>query len=399
VAPVLSPWRPRLIVLQPTPYCNINCEYCYLQNRNDRTVMPDAVIRAIRDKIFSRISPDAAPTIVWHAGEPTVAPISWYENAYAVLRPASPAQAVFSLQSNGVFLPDDWIAFLERTETRIGLSIDGPQKFHDARRKTRAGGPTWSLVMRTLKKLQSAGFDPTVISVLHPSSLDAPQEYFSFYRDNEIHQASFSIDETEGANLASSFDGFDFRPKMVEFLRTILKLALSESYPLYVKEIERIAHRLVEGGGIENEQVEPWQVVVVGANGDISTFSPEFMELRCPEYNNFCFGNILRDDLDSILENAFFVRARDEIAAGVEACQNTCRYFGVCGGGAPANKMVENGSLRSTATSFCSLSIQAAADALLEFISEAAPGGQEARLSRLPADGWGDHGFRLNPVP
>ena len=27
----------RLLVLQPTPYCNLDCDYCYLPSRNDRS--------------------------------------------------------------------------------------------------------------------------------------------------------------------------------------------------------------------------------------------------------------------------------------------------------------------------------------------------------------------------
>src|SRR5262249_1720353 len=78
LARVLTPrWAPRLIILQPTPYCNISCSYCYLGSRDDRRLMPRKVVDAVRDKIFSRLAPDAAPTIVWHAGEPTTAPISW----------------------------------------------------------------------------------------------------------------------------------------------------------------------------------------------------------------------------------------------------------------------------------------------------------------------------------
>ena len=98
--------HPRLIVLQPTPYCNINCDYCYLQSRNDRAVMTPAVLEAITAKILPRLAPDAAPTIVWHAGEPTVVPLSWYEHAYAMLRPALPVAAAFSLQSNGISVSD-----------------------------------------------------------------------------------------------------------------------------------------------------------------------------------------------------------------------------------------------------------------------------------------------------
>jgi uncharacterized protein len=365
-------WSPSLIVLQPTPYCNINCEYCYLHARNDRRLMSREVVDAVRDKIISRLSPDCAPAVVWHAGEPTVAPLSWYEYAHDRLRSAAPRKTTFLLQSNGVSIPDRWIEFLRRTDTQIGLSIDGPQCFHDARRKTKAGGPTWSLVMRTLGRLQAAGLDPRVISVLHPACLSAPREYYEFYRANNITHVSFSIDEAEGANRTSSFDGFDYKPKMVDFIQHLLNLAYADGYTLYIREVERIAHILTTGEPAANEQVEPWQVIVVAANGDVTSFSPEFMEITSARHNNFCFGNILRDEFEDLAENPFFTRIRDEIGLGVELCRKSCAYFGLCGGGAPVNKMFENKSLASGETSFCRLSIQAPADALIQFLSDKA---------------------------
>jgi uncharacterized protein len=362
--------QPRLIVLQPTPYCNINCEYCYLRNRDDRAVMAPAVLEAITTKILPRISPDAEPSIVWHAGEPTVVPLSWYERAYGLLRPTLPKGAAFSLQSNGISISDEWIGFLKRSDTHIGLSIDGPQRFHNMRRKTRAGGPTWALVVNNLRRLQAAGIFPNVISVLHPSALGAAAEFYRFYCEHGIEEVSFSIDEAEGANGTSTFEGSDKEP-VIAFLNEMLHLAWRDGYLLHIREVERVAHRLTAGGTTDNEQIEPWQVIVVAANGDVTTFSPEFMELRSRAHNDFCFGNILRDDFDEILKDAAFTRARDEIARGIEACRD-CRYFGLCGGGAPANKMMENGSLASRETLFCRLSIQAAADAMLDFLESTA---------------------------
>jgi uncharacterized protein len=362
--------RPRLIVLQPTPYCNINCDYCYLRNRDDRAVMAPAVLEAIQNKILPRLAPDATPAIVWHAGEPTVVPLSWYERAYAVLRPSLPQAATFTLQSNGISLSEPWIDFLKRSDTQIGLSIDGPQRFHDRRRKTRAGGPTWSLVVRNLRRLQDAEIHPHVISVLHPAALTAAEEFYRFYRDHGVEQVGFSIDEAEGANAASSFDGCD-KERMAEFITDILHFAYRDGYPLRIREVERVAHRLAAGGAADNEQVEPWAVIVVAANGNVTSFSPEFMELRSAAHDDFCFGNVLRDSFEDILQNGAYLRTRDEIAQGIEACR-TCRYFGVCGGGAPANKMMENGTLASRETLFCRLSVQSAADALLQFLADTA---------------------------
>ena len=368
-------WRPVLIVLQPTPFCNISCDYCYLRSRNDRTIMSADVVGAIRDRIFPRISPDSAPAIIWHAGEPTVVPVSWYRHAYSELRRTAPSQANFSVQSNGVSLSSEWLCFLKETETQVGLSIDGPQMFHDMRRKTRNGKGTWALVMQTLLELQAAHIHPNVVTVLHPLSLQAADEYFEFYRDNGITHVSFSIDEAEGCNSTSSFDRADQRDGIAEFLFSLLKRACVEQYPLHIKEVERIASVLA-GGDLNNEQVDAWQVLVVAANGDVTTFSPEFMEVRSKAHNNFNFGNILRDDFDQVFASNLVATTQAQIRRGVELCRAQCQYFAVCGGGAPANKMQENGSLESSETMFCRMSVQPAAEAFRKFVQW---GAQQAR--------------------
>jgi uncharacterized protein len=360
-------WRPVLIILQPTPFCNINCDYCYLRNRDDRTIMSAGVIDAIRDEVFPKISPDAAPAIIWHAGEPTVIPVSWYRRAYAELRRTAPRQASFSIQSNGIALSEEWISFAKETETQIGLSIDGPRVFHDLRRKTKAGKGTWSLAIQALARMQRAGINPNVVTVLHPRSLDAVDEYFEFYRDHGITHVSFSIDEIEGCNSASSFGREDQREALIEFLFTLLKRAALEKYPLHIKEVERIASVLT-GGQLHNEQVDAWQVLVIAANGDITTFSPEFMEVRSERHNHFNFGNILKDDFEKILQSELVASTQAEIHRGVEHCRQECRYFAVCGGGAPSNKVQETGSLESSETLFCKMSVQPSAESLRKLI-------------------------------
>jgi uncharacterized protein len=62
-------------------------------------------------------------------------------------------------------------------------------------------------------------------------------------------------------------------------------------------------------------------------------------------------------------------RTCTEIAAGVAACRSSCKYFDVCGGGAPVNKLCEKQTLTATETTFCRLSVQALADALMTFLT------------------------------
>jgi uncharacterized protein len=361
--------RPQLLVLQPTPYCNINCSYCYLRHRDDRSLMSTEVVEAIREKIVCAMPADSAPTIVWHAGEPTAAPIRWYESAHERLASAAPPQASFAMQSNGIAIDEQWIALFRRTGTNVSLSIDGPQRFHDQRRRTRNGAPTWRLAMRALKLLQDAGLEPRMITVLHPDGLDCADEYYHFYRDNDVTEVSFSIDEREGANAQSSFEGRDHKGRVTTFLVDLLERAYRDEFPLHVREVERIAQILVGATTVENELVDPWAAIVVAADGSVSTFSPELMEAQAPAYNNFVFGNILDGDFERFASDVYFQRSRREVAAGVAACKAGCRYFAVCGGGSPVNKLCEKGDLAAAETEYCRLSVQSSADALLQLLA------------------------------
>ena len=359
---------PRLIILQPTSYCNINCSYCYLNHRDDKRLMSQEVVEALREKVFWRLPRQSAAIVVWHAGEPTTAPIGWYEHAYGRLLDVAPAQTSFAMQSNGIAINERWIELFRRTNTNVSLSIDGPQRFHDARRRTRNDKHTWKLATKALKRLQGAGFDPSVITVLHPDGLESPEDYYSFYRDHGITQVSFSVDELEGANKISSFAGRDFKPAITAFLVAMLEKAYRDSFPLHIREVERIAQKLAGVELSENEQIEPWAAIVVAADGKVSTFSPEFMEVKAPEYGDFVFGNILEGDFPEFANTEAFQRCARDVASGIAACKSTCRYFGVCGGGSPVNKFSERGDLRATETEFCRLTTQTCADALLAFI-------------------------------
>jgi sulfatase maturation enzyme AslB (radical SAM superfamily) len=103
--------------------------------------MSAAVIEAIRDKIVRAMPADSAPVIVWHAGEPTTAPLTWYERAYDRLAAVAPRRTSFAMQSNGIAIDARWTALFRATSTNVSLSIDGAQRFHDRRRRTRSGAP------------------------------------------------------------------------------------------------------------------------------------------------------------------------------------------------------------------------------------------------------------------
>src|ERR1700730_17458704 len=117
-----------LLVLQPTPFCNIDCTYCYLPARTDRRRMSSAVLAATFSAVLhSRFARDVL-TVVWHAGEPLVLSPDWYETAFAIAERYRPAglRVRHAFQSNGLLLDARWVDFLASSGAEIGLSIDGP---------------------------------------------------------------------------------------------------------------------------------------------------------------------------------------------------------------------------------------------------------------------------------
>ncbi|MEM7669091.1 MAG: hypothetical protein AAF317_08050 [Pseudomonadota bacterium] len=56
-----------LLVLQGTPFCNLDCSYCYLPNRNDRSRMSlDTIEASVRWLIHEDLIGDQL-SIAWHA--------------------------------------------------------------------------------------------------------------------------------------------------------------------------------------------------------------------------------------------------------------------------------------------------------------------------------------------
>jgi len=63
-----------LLVIQPTPYCNLDCDYCYLPDRNNRSRLDLELLDPILEKVLSSPFIDRDFTLLWHAGEPLAVP-------------------------------------------------------------------------------------------------------------------------------------------------------------------------------------------------------------------------------------------------------------------------------------------------------------------------------------
>ncbi len=121
-----------------------------------------------------------------------------------------------------------------------------------------------------------------------------------------------------------------------------------------------------------NPQTEPMRIVTVGVNGELSTFSPELLGSRSERYQDFVFGNVHEGGLAGIMAEPNFAEVCADIRGGVEKCRQSCEYFELCLGGAPANKFFENGGFDTAETLYCRLGKKALIDVALERLERGA---------------------------
>ena len=365
--------RIETVVLQPTPFCNINCSYCYLPKRDDKTVIRQGTIAALFEKIFTSGWASPQLTVIWHAGEPLVLPIAFYQTAFETieaLRPAS-VELRHAIQTNGMLITPQWCDFLKQWRVGVGVSIDGPQRLHDAHRVTRSGRGTFDRTVAGIRLLRRENVPFHVISVLSKDSMDAPEELLEFYLAEGIDDICFNVEESEGDHISDLLAAGDPQSRFRGFLDRFWTLARQNPRIHFVREIDDMLPRIFRPDGTQllNSQVEPFGMLNVDCHGNVSTFSPELLGYKNADYNDFIVGNINGDSLDDMRRSAPMLAMSRDIAAGVEACRRECEYFSVCGGGSPINKLTENGTFRSSRTSFCSLVQMVPTDLILDALA------------------------------
>jgi len=171
------------LVIQPTPFCNIACTYCYLRHRGDRSVMSDKTLGMVFERVFASRWLGLALSVIWHAGEPLVLPVAYYRDAFDRIERWRP-QALnlrHSIQTNGMLITAEWCELIRQHNVGIGVSLDGSRRLHDLYRRTRSGGGTFDRTMAGIHLLRQHGVDFHVITVLSNDSLEDPDGQVDFY--------------------------------------------------------------------------------------------------------------------------------------------------------------------------------------------------------------------------
>ncbi|WP_298653999.1 anaerobic sulfatase-maturation protein [uncultured Proteiniphilum sp.] len=181
--------KPMYVMLKPIgSKCNLDCDYCYylekaiLYGKKNQVMSEELLERFIQQYIESQTMPQVMFT--WHGGETLMRPLSFYKKAVELQKRYGRGRQIDnSIQTNGTLLNDEWCAFFKENNFLVGISIDGPQDFHDEYRRDKMGRPSFHRVMKGIQLLQKHGVEFNCMAVVNDYNVDYPLEFYRFFKE------------------------------------------------------------------------------------------------------------------------------------------------------------------------------------------------------------------------
>lgn len=354
----ISPFsRPVYVMLKPVgAVCNLACKYCYyiekkkLYPKETGCVMSEELLeKFVKEYLECQTTPYVLFT--WHGGEPLMRPLGFYRKALELQHKYGRGRHIENcIQTNGTLLTDEWCRFFKENNFLVGISIDGPQEFHDEYRRNRRGLPSFREVMRGIELLKKHGVEYNAMAVVNDYNVDYPLEFYRFFKSIGCHYIQFApiverlgthadgtsltLPEQEGQGLRLAPFSVDSE-KWGDFLCAVFDEWVKEDVGDYYVQLfdATLANWVGEQPGICTLAPSCGHAGVMEFNGDLYSCD----HFVFPEYK---LGNIHTQTLTEMMYSErqlqFGVDKRNRLPAQCKACE----YLFACNGECPKNRFL-----------------------------------------------------------
>lgn len=354
----ISPFaKPVYVMLKPVgSVCNLACEYCYylekgkLYPEQKNHIMTDALLeKFIQEYLDCQTMPQVLFT--WHGGETLMRPISFYQKALDLQKKYGHGRQIDNcIQTNGTLLTDEWCRFFHDNNFLVGVSIDGPQEFHDEYRRNRQGLPSFHKVMKGIDLMKKHQVEYNAMAVVNDYNVDFPIEFYNFFKETDCHYIQFApiveriANHSGGAHLTLpeqqdkeiELAPFSVDPeKWGDFLCAIFDEWLKEDVGNYYIQLfdSTLANWVGEQPGVCTLARNCGHAGVMEFNGDIYACD----HFVFPEYK---LGNIYTQTLTEMMYSqrqlAFGADKHDKLPSQCKKCE----YLFACNGECPKNRFL-----------------------------------------------------------
>ena len=169
--------------------CNMDCDYCFYAEKTalyaeeaPRKISDEMLKRFIRNYIAAQPGNDVH--FLWQGGEPMLMGLPFYRKVVQLQQAYSNGKQIHNaIQTNGTLISEPWCAFFQKHHFLVGVSLDGPQRIHDAHRKLYGGGSSFSTVQNGIRLMQRCHVEFNITACVTRESAASPLEIYHFFKD------------------------------------------------------------------------------------------------------------------------------------------------------------------------------------------------------------------------
>jgi len=316
--------------------CNLACKYCYVIDKSNNLIQNEALEKIIHES--ATITDNV--NYLWHGGEPLLAGLDTFKQICEIQdKLGEDIKITNKIQTNGILLDKKFLSFFKRKNFKIGLSLDGPEKLHDAMRVFPDGSGTHKKVMRSINLMKKMHMDFGCILILNKTNYESITQIYDFYNKEKIRfklnpvileiNSPYGITAAEyGTALIRLYDHMKgvengINCKTIDYLRNGVTKGCTEECT-YQKDCHK-------------------HFVGFDTNGDVYPCN------RFVGHKRMAMGNIHKKHLTTIFKSDKYMKL--ERKPKKLGC-NLCYWKNICNGGCGYESYTTYGTLHSK-TSFC----------------------------------------------
>ena len=324
------------VMIKPvSSLCNMNCKYCFYNDVASKRKIPSyglmshKTVKKMLLNIFNDLQANDRITFAFQGGEPLMAGLDFFRFfIHCVNEMRRDTYVEYTIQTNGILLNEEWCVFLKKNNFLVGLSLDGPEEFHDINRIDKNANGTYRKVINAKRLLDKHGIEYNILAVLTKEIAKEPEKFWIHIKEQKISYVQLipCLDELEGEKNHS----FVLTPECFAYfyihLFELWKRDYDKNEIVSVKLFDDIINLLVyekcTACGITGH-CSPQLVV----EADGSVYPCDFYVL-----DRYKIGNITEQSMLTLLSSKvaykFIKRPRERM----DIC-STCKYKFICNGG------------------------------------------------------------------
>lgn len=378
------------LVLQGTPFCNLNCTYCDLseESRRTKSKMPLSLVYQLLEQLIDEQLLSTEVVVIWHSGEPLVLPVNYYieavEGILEFCKQKAPEISVkFDFQTNATLINDNWCDFFEKylDIINLGVSCDGPQKLHDAFRIDWKSRGAYERARDGMNALESRKIPYNLIAVVSKKTMVNVEEFFSYFLNHRKVVTDFHFNILASpVNTAEELDySEDDRQMYYSFYRKMFEFwTKNESAGRYlpIRNFTQTLQRLASYEDTTNntdfvkESSAPLKSLNMDVEGNITTFYAGLdigTEVnRYGDNQGLGLGNIQTKSLVDMLSSVKLAKIVNDFNKCHLNCESECDYYSVCPGGFELLQLSRN----KVETTECVIHVKTLTDAVIDECSK-----------------------------